>query len=406
MVMTTNRLARESSPYLLQHAHNPVDWYPWGEEALARAARENKLLLVSIGYSACHWCHVMERESFENAEIAAIMNERFVCIKVDREERPDIDQVYMNAVQLISGQGGWPLNCFALPDGRPVYGGTYFRPGQWKEVLVNLSDLYVRDPEKALRYADQLTEGVRRSEWMEAPPPAAPVSMADLEAVYLPWTRQFDRVEGGMDRAPKFPLPNNYQFLLRFWEAGGGETALAQVRLTLDKMAFGGIYDHLGGGFARYSTDSLWKAPHFEKMLYDNGQLLELYAEAHRATGDPLYARVARETAAFVARELTSPEGAFYSALDADSEGVEGKYYVWTKEELESLLGERFPVFRDAYNVNSVGYWEEGNYILLRKATDAELAKALGMDEEPYRAGLEADRARLLAVREKRVRPG
>ncbi|MDQ2999849.1 MAG: thioredoxin domain-containing protein [Fibrobacterota bacterium] len=401
-----NRLSNETSPYLLQHARNPVDWYPWGDEALERAKRENKLLLISIGYSACHWCHVMERESFESDETAAIMNELFVCIKVDREERPDVDQVYMNAVQLISGQGGWPLNCFALPDGRPVYGGTYFRPDQWREVLRNLADLHAKDPDKVLRYAEQLTKGVRQSEWVEAAGDSVPVTMADLDAVYLAWKAHFDGVEGGMNRAPKFPLPSNYQFMLRYWKASGDASALEHVRLTLDKMAFGGIYDHLGGGFARYSTDGSWKAPHFEKMLYDNGQLLELYAEAFQATGDPLYARVVRETAGFVKRELTSPQGVFYSALDADSEGEEGRYYVWTKEELESLLGDRFPLFRDAYNVNSIGYWEEGNYILLRKKTDAALAADQELAEGELRARLEDSKAMLLAVREKRIRPG
>ncbi|HKP96164.1 MAG TPA: thioredoxin domain-containing protein [Fibrobacteria bacterium] len=403
---TSNRLIRETSPYLLQHAHNPVDWYAWGDEALERAKRENKLLLISIGYSACHWCHVMERESFESEETAALMNALFVCIKVDREERPDVDQVYMNAVQLVAGQGGWPLNCFALPDGRPIYGGTYYRPQQWREVLRSLADLHAKEPDKVLRYAEQLTKGVRQSEWVEAAPTSAPFTMAELEAIYRPWQAHFDRGEGGMNRAPKFPLPNNYQFMLRYWKASGDASALDHVRLTLDKMAYGGIYDHLGGGFARYSTDGSWKVPHFEKMLYDNGQLLELYAEAYQATGDPLYARVARETAAFVARELTSPEGAFYSALDADSEGEEGKYYVWNKEELEAILGDGYPLFRDAYNINSTGYWEHGHYIPLRKQSDAELAASKGIGEEELRSRLEAAKAMLLPIREKRVRPG
>ena len=401
-----NRLARETSPYLLQHAHNPVDWYAWGDEALDRAKRENKLILISIGYSACHWCHVMERESFESEETAALMNALFVCIKVDREERPDVDQVYMNAVQLISGHGGWPLNCFALPDGRPVYGGTYYRPEQWREVLRSLADMHAKEPEKVQRYADQLTKGVRQSEWVEAAPTSDPFTLAEIEAMYRPWQAHFDSREGGMDRAPKFPLPNNYQFMLRYWKASGDASALAHVRLTLDKMAFGGIYDQLGGGFARYSTDGSWKVPHFEKMLYDNGQLLELYAEAFQATEDPLYARVVRETAAFVARELTDPEGAFYSALDADSEGEEGKFYVWSREELEAVLGDAFPLFRDVYNIDSIGYWEEGNYIPLRKRTDAELAEAHGISEEELRARLAAAKAVLLPVREKRVRPG
>ena len=402
----TNRLIHETSPYLLQHAHNPVDWHAWNDEALARAKRENKMLLISIGYSACHWCHVMERESFESEDIAAVMNEHFVCIKVDREERPDVDQVYMNAVQLVSGHGGWPLNCFALPDGRPVYGGTYYRPEQWREVLQSLADMHANDPAKVEKYADQLTRGVRQSEWSGPAESPAPVTLEDLGELIAPWKGQFDRAEGGNNRAPKFPLPNNWQFLMRYARAAEDAEAMAQTRLTLDKMAFGGIYDHLGGGFARYSTDGLWKVPHFEKMLYDNGQLLELYAEAFQATGDPLYAKVVRETAAFVERELTSPEGAFYSALDADSEGVEGKFYVWNKEEIETALGDDFPLFRDAYNINSTGYWEEGNYIPLRKRRDSELAAAAVIPEAGFALRMEEAKAKLMAIRSKRVRPG
>jgi len=406
MAQHTNRLIHETSPYLLQHAHNPVDWHAWGPEALEEAKRENKLLLISIGYSACHWCHVMERESFEDEDIAALMNERFVCIKVDREERPDVDQVYMNAVQLVSGQGGWPLNCFALPDGRPIYGGTYYRPAQWREVLLGLANLHAGDPAKVEQYAEQLTRGVRRQEWSGPAEPEAPMSLDDLGGLVSQWKPLFDRREGGANRAPKFPLPNNWQFLLRYARAAGDAEVRAQVLLTLDKMAFGGIYDHLGGGFARYSTDGLWKVPHFEKMLYDNGQLLELYAEAFQAVGDPLYARVVRETAAFVARELTAPEGAFYSALDADSEGEEGKYYVWGKEELESVVGEDFPLFRDAYNINSIGFWEDGNYIPLRKARDSELATAAGLSVEEWMRRMDGAKAKLADIRARRVRPG
>lgn len=402
----TNRLAREKSPYLLQHQHNPVDWNAWGEEAFALARKENKPIFLSIGYSTCHWCHVMERESFENAETAALMNERFICIKVDREERPDIDQVYMNAVQLITGQGGWPLNCFTLPDGRPVYGGTYFRIGQWREVLGNLSTMYRNDPGKVIGYAEQLTKGIRQSEWMEAAVSHEPFTMADLGAIYKPWKSHFDLEEGGMNRAPKFPLPNNWQFLLRYGQATGDGEALAQVKLTLDKMAYGGIYDQLGGGFARYSTDELWKAPHFEKMLYDNAQLMELYAEAFQALHDPLYLNIVQETAEFVERELTSPEGVFYSALDADSEGIEGKFYVWSKEELEKVLGDDFPLFREAYNVNSTGYWEDGHYILLKRKPDLQLAQAAGLSLEIWTEKIDACRARLMAKRSERIRPG
>ncbi|HLP41541.1 MAG TPA: thioredoxin domain-containing protein, partial [Fibrobacteria bacterium] len=408
MTHHTNRLIHETSPYLLQHAHNPVDWHAWGDEALAKAAREDKLLLVSIGYSACHWCHVMERESFEDESIAAVMNENFICVKVDREERPDVDQVYMNAVQLISGHGGWPLNCFALPDGRPVYGGTYFRPAQWKEVLKGLAGLWRDDRPKVLKYAEQLTEGVRSSERIEPAGGAGtpePFALEEAAAMVEAWTPLLDRVEGGMNRAPKFPLPSNWRFLLRYAHAAQDEDLMAQARLTLDKMANWGIYDHLGGGFARYSTDSLWKVPHFEKMLYDNAQLLELYAEAYQLTGEPLYRKVVEETATFVERELTSPEGVFYSALDADSEGEEGKYYVWTKEELKAALGDRYTLIRDAYSVDSEGYWEEGNYILMRRKDDAALAAAAGLEPAEWASRLDVARRDLLALREKRVKP-
>ncbi len=403
---TPNRLAGETSPYLLQHAHNPVHWYPWSDEALQRAKSENKLLLISIGYSACHWCHVMERESFEDDATAAIMNERFVCIKVDREERPDIDQVYMNAVQLITGQGGWPLNCFTLPDGRPVYGGTYFRTPQWKNVLESLSDMYRNDPDKVIKYAEQLTKGVKQSETMATAPQPYSFTLEDLEAVCEPWQAHFDRIEGGMNRAPKFPLPNNWQFLLRYSHLTGNGALLEQVKLTLDKIAYGGIYDHLGGGFARYSTDGQWKVPHFEKMLYDNAQLMELYAEAFQATGNILYRKVVEETAEFVARELTSPEGVFYSALDADSEGVEGKFYVWSKEELENVLGDQFPLVRDAFAVNATGYWEEGNYILLKQQADEDLAQAAAISIEDWTEKIVSAKEKLLKVRSRRVRPG
>lgn len=402
----TNKLINETSPYLLQHAHNPVNWYPWTEEALNKAKQEDKLILISVGYSACHWCHVMERESFENEKVAAIMNDHFICIKVDREERPDIDQVYMNAVQLMTGQGGWPLNCFALPDGRPVYGGTYFPKEHWINVMINLADMYQHDRQKMLDYAAKLTEGVRLSELVQAATGEADFSRQILDDTFSTWASRFDNTEGGPNRAPKFPLPNNYLFLLRYWLHTGNEQAKKHVKLTLEKMACGGIYDQLGGGFARYSTDMLWKVPHFEKMLYDNAQLISLYSEAYQAWKDPLYKQVVYETCAFVQRELTSPEGAFYSALDADSEGEEGKFYVWRKEELEELLGNRFPLFADYFNINSTGHWEHGNYILLRMKTDKEIAQKYNMNEEELQREIKDMKEELLAVRDRRVRPG
>ena len=274
----SNRLIHESSPYLLQHANNPVDWYAWNEEAWQKAKNENKLVLVSIGYSACHWCHVMEHESFEDDVVAKIMNEYFVCIKVDREQRPDVDQVYMTAVQLMTGSGGWPLNCFTLPDGRPIYGGTYFPKENWIKILNTLTDFYKNDPEKVFQYAAELTTAVKQHELV---PPFSDLHAAQpkftseiLKECIENWTKRFDNTEGGPMKAPKFPLPNNYQFLLRQYYFSKNTSLLKHIELTLEKIAYGGIYDHIGGGFARYSTDSDWKVPHFEKMLYDNAQIL------------------------------------------------------------------------------------------------------------------------------------
>lgn len=402
----SNHLIHESSPYLLQHAHNPVDWYPWNDSTLAKAKAENKPLIISIGYSACHWCHVMEKESFENEAVAKIMNAHFVCIKVDREERPDIDQVYMNAVQLMTGSGGWPLNCFALPDGRPIYGGTYFPTEKWKTILLNIADLYQKEPAKVLDYATKLTDGIKQSELIERKSHKSDFDAGQLKKIYDNWAKSMDYQEGGPDRAPKFPLPNNYQFLLRYAQFSKNEAALNQVLLTLNKMAFGGIYDHLGGGFARYSTDYLWKVPHFEKMLYDNAQLVSLYSEAFQATKNTLYKKVVDETLHFVTHELTSPEGAFYSALDADSEGEEGKYYVWKKEELKNLLGVDFALFSSYYNVNEIGYWEHENYILLRKKSEEEIAKQFTIEISELQQRIEKCKFILIKEREKRIRPG
>jgi len=402
----SNRLIHESSPYLLQHAHNPVDWYPWGEEAFEQAKKSNKLVLVSIGYSACHWCHVMEHESFENDSVARIMNEHFICIKVDREERPDIDQVYMNAVQLMTGSGGWPLNCFVLPDGRPVYGGTYFNKQQWVNILMSLSETYKKDSLKVIQYADELTEGVRKSELVKLNTEKPDFTIDVLKLSCANWSKRFDNREGGPDKAPKFPLPNNYQFLLQYAKLTKDEALLKHVDLTLEKMAFGGIYDQIGGGFARYSTDSLWKAPHFEKMLYDNAQLVSLYAEAFRAERNPLYKEVVQETLEYIKREMTGPQGEFYSALDADSEGEEGKYYVWKKEELEQILGTKFDLFAEYFNVNSIGYWEHNNYILLRKKTDKEIADQFKISLHELQNQVREMKKQVLAVREKRIKPG
>lgn len=402
----TNKLIDETSPYLLQHAHNPVNWYPWGEEAFAKAKAENKLVLVSIGYSACHWCHVMEHESFEDDSAAAVMNDRYVCIKVDREERPDVDQIYMNAVQLMTGRGGWPLNCIVLPDGRPIWGGTYFRRDKWIEQINQIADFYESQPIKALEYGEKLTQGIKQSELVVLNTEEVLFDKSKLAAVYASWEARFDNVEGGPDRSPKFPIPNNYQFLLRYAHLSNNKAALDHVKLTLDKIAYGGIYDHLGGGITRYSTDKLWKVPHFEKMLYDNGQVISLYSEAYQKFKDPDYKKLIYGTLEFVERELMSKEGAFYSALDADSDGEEGKFYIWNKEELESLLGAEYELFADYYNVNRKGYWEHDNYILLRDEDDETIAKKHAISVDVLKAKMTDSEAILMKERNTRIRPG
>jgi uncharacterized protein len=402
-----NRLVYETSPYLLQHANNPVEWFPWGEEALEKARSENKLILVSIGYSACHWCHVMEHESFEDGQVAEIMNRHFVCIKIDREERPDIDQIYMNAVQLMTERGGWPLNCFCLPDQRPIYGGTYFRKADWSNLLLNLANFWNEKPEDAIGYAEKLTEGIKQSEKLTMVEDHSEFSNQDLKDIMEPWKRSFDMAEGGYNRAPKFPLPNNWQFMIRYAHLMKDDAAHVISRLTLQKMAFGGIYDQIGGGFARYSVDDRWRVPHFEKMLYDNAQLISLYSEAYQYSPDEIYKNVVFETIEFVTRELTSPEGGFYSALDADSEGVEGKFYTFTKEEIEAILGKDAELFCIYYNVTEDGNWEEEQTnIFFRKSEDAELANKLGISLEKLQSKISLCREKVFEARSSRIRPG
>jgi uncharacterized protein YyaL (SSP411 family) len=402
-----NRLANSTSPYLLQHAHNPVNWYPWGPEALQKAKDEHKLLLVSIGYSACHWCHVMEHESFEDVQVAAVMNEYFVCIKVDREERPDVDQVYMSAVQLMTGRGGWPLNCICLPDQRPIYGGTYFRKNDWVSLLFNLADFFKNKPAEAEEYARRLTDGITQYETVDTITTPAGYKKENLVTIADNWKKYFDKTKGGLGYAPKFPMPNNWQCLVKYGHLVKDESVAAQVKLTLDEMAFGGIYDHIGGGFARYSVDERWHVPHFEKMLYDNAQLLSLYAEAYTWSGDPLYEKIADEIAAFVLRELTSPEYGFYSALDADSEGKEGKFYVFNKSEIEEILGGDADIFCIYFNITAEGNWpEEETNVLFMKERDEVMTENLGIPANVLREKIESAKQRVFDYRSKRVRPG
>lgn len=395
----------------MQHAHNPVNWRPWSPSVFEDAKKEDKLVLISIGYSACHWCHVMEHQSFEDEAVAQIMNENFINVKVDREERPDVDMLYMSAVQLMSGQGGWPLNCFVLPDGRPIYGGTYFQKEQWINILENLSNLYAKDKAKVNQYATDLTEGIKQAELVHTKKyGAGDISKSVLEKCISNWKKRFDNTLGGPNRAPKFPLPNNYSFLLKYAHLSNDAEVLKHVELTLQKMACGGIYDQLRGGFARYSTDMQWKVPHFEKMLYDNSQLVSLYCDAFRLTKNKLYKQTVLETLEFVEREWLSEEGGFYSALDADSEGEEGKYYVWQKEELQHLLSENFEIFSDYYNVNPDsyrgGYWEHDNYILVRNENLGEILIKHNLKEEELNNKIAQCKTLLLKEREKRVKPG
>jgi uncharacterized protein YyaL (SSP411 family) len=402
-----NKLTNSTSPYLLQHANNPVNWFPWGAEALQKAKAENKLILVSIGYSACHWCHVMEHESFEDKEVAEVMNEHFVCIKVDREERPDIDQIYMSAVQLMTGRGGWPLNCICLPDQRPIYGGTYFKKNDWTGLLQNLADFWESKPKEAEDYAVKLTEGIVQYENISFVAEQNENTKADLAAIVQPWKQYFDFEEGGMGRSPKFPMPNNWQFLMRYAHLMKDEAAQVIVGLTLDKMAKGGIYDHIGGGFARYSVDGRWHVPHFEKMLYDNAQLISLYSEAYTCIGDEQYRKVVAETITFIERELTSPEFGFYSALDADSEGVEGKFYTFDLEEVQAILGGDAELFNIYYNITADGNWEEEHTnIFFKSDDDAVMAEKLGLPVDAMLEKIVLLKEKVLASRSKRVRPG
>ena len=414
----TNHLINESSPYLLLHAHNPVGWYPWGQEALEKAKKENKLLIISIGYAACHWCHVMEEESFSSEEVAEVMNKNFVSIKVDREERPDIDQVYMDAAQLLTGQGGWPLNAIALPDGRPIFAGTYYPKQQWVQILEKIHQLYSANPQQIEQQAENLTKGIRTASAIDFNPGEPGFDRQTADQIVDNWKNVIDFEWGGEQRAPKFPLPIGYRYLLTYHyltqnssaARALGKKALEAVKVTLDRMAMGGIYDQARGGFARYSTDAYWKVPHFEKMLYDNGQLVSLYSYAYQLTKDPLYKTVVYETLEFVERELTSPQvpnggRGFYSSLDADSEGEEGKFYTWTKSEIQNLLGKNAQLIIDYYNITDSGNWEKGVNILFRTKPDEIYAAEKKITVQQLQEQVAKARKQLLAARSQRVRP-
>lgn len=409
-----NHLIHESSPYLLQHAHNPVDWYPWGEEALHKAVTENKPILVSIGYAACHWCHVMERESFEDEGTASVMNEHFVNIKIDREERPDLDHIYMDAVQAMTGSGGWPLNVFLTPEAKPFYGGTYFPPQaafnrpSWKDVLHGVAKAFQETPHEIISQAENLTAHVGQANgWLQSSKKGVgedELTQEHLHTLFQNLIKSADREEGGFGKAPKFPQTFSIQFLLRYYLLTGKEEALEQACLSLDKMIRGGIYDQIGGGFARYSTDREWLAPHFEKMLYDNALLVSTLSEAYQLTHKELYRSVIHQTIRFVQRELSSPEGGFYAALDADSEGEEGKFYVWQKSEVEEVLGEEAALFCTFYNVTEKGNWEEKNILRVLVPLEA-FAEQNGLTVEELEKRLLAAGDKLLRRRSQRIRP-
>ena len=404
---TLNRLSNASSPYLRGHADNPVNWFEWGDEALEKAQNEGKPIIVSIGYASCHWCHVMEEESFMDTAVARIMNEHFISIKVDREERPDIDQIYIDAAQLITGRAGWPLNAFSLPDGRPFYAATYFPKEQWRSLLMQIINAYRDDRPNINKQAEAVRQGILTNDMISA---SAPRQSTDLlqtyGAIFTSWEPDLDYSSGGLAGAPKFPMPAVWDFLLQNYNQTTNDRALKVVTTTLDAMSNGGIFDHLAGGFARYATDTEWQVPHFEKMLYDNGQLVSLYAHAYQVTNNEVYAEVVDKTLAFVKQELTSPQGGFYSSLNADSEGEEGTFYVWTRAEIEKILDERTAdLFADYFNVTEVGNWENNKNVLHKKASLKDFAAAHALSLAEAKKILDKAGQLVLAARNTRIRP-
>ncbi|MFA7445265.1 MAG: thioredoxin domain-containing protein [Flavobacteriaceae bacterium] len=404
-----NELHNETSPYLLQHKDNPVFWKGWHQSVLEEAQKTNKLLIISIGYSACHWCHVMEHESFEDEEVAAVMNENFINIKVDREERPDVDAIYMKAVQLMTQRGGWPLNVVALPDGKPVWGGTYFRKNEWINSLEQLHEMYRDFPEKMEDYALKLQQALHSfTDFSQESPKGKNDDI--LGGFLAKWSKSFDWEFGGYVRAPKFMMPSNYNFLLRYAYQTQDEKLLDYVNLTLTKMAYGGVFDVIDGGFSRYSVDMKWHVPHFEKMLYDNGQLLNLYSKAYKLTKNELYKEIVKKTADFVEREWLTEEGGFYSAFDADSlndngKVEEGAFYVWRKQELEAIFEDDFPLFSEIFNCNDFGVWENGNYVLIQNQPLEEIAQKFEITISETKEKKAFFEKTLFKIREKRHKP-
>ncbi len=403
-----NELAQQSSPYLLQHANNPVHWKPWNDKVLGEALSKDQLIIVSIGYSACHWCHVMEHESFENDDVAEIMNSNFTSIKIDREEHPDVDAIYMKAVQLMSGRGGWPLNVVCLPDGRPIWGGTYLPKENWMQTLSQLADIFENDRSKVVEYAEKLHEGISTMALLQ--PSESGFDNNNFENLIGGWQSRFDNDNGGNLGAPKFMLPVAQSFLMHFAVAKSADKILDHVDLTLTKMAFGGLFDQIGGGFSRYSVDERWHVPHFEKMLYDNAQLVSLYSDAFKLSQNQLYKNVVAQTLEFISKSLTNENGMFYCALDADSLDKNGKleegaFYVWTETELKEILQDDFPLFAKVFNINKLGHWEHGNFVLIRTETDEYLAKAENISVENLQNKISDWRKILYDIRDKRSQP-
>lgn len=405
MTFPKNELSKESSPYLLQHANNPVQWHAWNSTNIENAKKLGLPLLISVGYASCHWCHVMEHESFMDEEVADIMNRYFYCIKVDREERPDVDQVYMTAANIITGKGGWPLNCFALADGRPFHAGTYYPKAQWLNLLENVHHQFIHKHEQIVSYAERLTAGIRIQETAITDALSSQIKRESIVQMVELWKHKWDMKWGGTVGAPKFPMPVNFDFLIAYLHYNDDAQAEDFVTTSLIKIASGGLYDQLGGGFARYAVDDRWKIPHFEKMLYDNAQLLEVYSEEFKRSQNPLFKVIIDETIEWLQTEMLDSSGLYQSAIDADSEGSEGRYYVWTKEELQAVLKDDFEFARDYFSIDESGYWEHDQYILLRWNSIKAISEKHNISTEEVQNKAAAIKVKLLNARVKRQAP-